>query len=158
MSTFKIEVHKIYGESQLYEDLKSILVDELIKIMVLLFNDKAIHKIINKDIGVKYDLNLIETNKKILKESIFEPHIWVIKGNANKERAWTFFEIETLVNFSDIYINSVTINLMQKFKILFNSKWNKNENTITVSYLTGMYTAGSSSKYYNDLIMEIIHV
>lgn len=60
--------------------------------------------------------------------------------------------------FSDIYQNQTAIELMQKAKISFNTKWRKNEHTVSIGFLTGMNTAGSLSKYYNNLVAKIIDV
>lgn len=158
ISILKIEVHKRYKEEQLDKDLTKVLIKELTEIMVPIFKNKDISAVINKESGVKYDLHTIENDSEILDKCIFESHIWGLKGNANSKQAKNFFEIETTRQFSHIYTNETAIELMRKAKIRFNTKWTKNEHTVSIGFFTGIYTAGSSSKYYNDLIAEIIDV
>ena len=154
----KLLLRKTYKESQKCEDETEILIDDIVEIMKRLNATHDVSTMIETNGMDHHTIDEIVGDKSLIQKCIYEPNFFGKYSKNRKRRAEVFFEVYAAEGFQQIIDNEDAKNYMIENNIWMEHKFSKNEHTIKIGFLTNMYVTGASTKWYNDMIVELLGV
>ena len=105
-----------------------------------------------------YNVDEIIEDKANIEKCLYPINTWGQDSKTKRVRAEVFFEIVTSTTVQEIFDNTDVKNYTKENKIRLSQKRTKNEHTMKIGFITGMYIEGASTRWYNQKIASLINV